>query len=180
MLIQFKELGISQFFKKIISIFRCYDSFYAQFYKNITLENFVGNNLRRAGGLFALENGKFILYPCNQYRELNFINANQVDLENVWPNEYCTDTTQVYCLPHDGPNGVNWQDLDGSVTGMIGGWVISDNEFMTASDCTYVADWRGYKCPPFERGYVQLQLNNLNTGATDFKNSLSQWSKKFR
>lgn len=58
----------------------CYDSFYAQFYKNITLENFQSNNLRRAGGLFALSNGKFILYPNNEYKEFTFKNAIEVGL----------------------------------------------------------------------------------------------------
>jgi hypothetical protein len=88
-----------------------------------------------------LSNGKFILYPCNQYNDFKFVNANHVALESVWPNEYCDDITQVYCLPHDGPKGVNWMDIDGSITGMVGGWIVSNNAFMTAPDCTYVDAW---------------------------------------
>ena len=115
------------------------------------MENFVPNSIRQAGGLFALPNGIFILFPCNEYKDLKFINANPVALvtkntshffnfqENKWPNEHCTDAT--YCTLHDGPGGVNFLDVDGSVTGYIGGWVISNNDFMTNSDCKFMDSW---------------------------------------
>ena len=37
--------------------------------------------------------------------------------------------------------GVNWMDVDGSITGIVGAWIVSNNAFAVTNNCTFNSAW---------------------------------------
>eukprot|EP00163_Fabomonas_tropica_P002167 TRINITY_DN1162_c0_g1_i5.p1 TRINITY_DN1162_c0_g1~~TRINITY_DN1162_c0_g1_i5.p1 ORF type:complete len:1174 (-),score=271.46 TRINITY_DN1162_c0_g1_i5:72-3593(-) len=147
-----------------------YDAGGPQFFKNVRCENFVTNSFRPAGCHALLRNGPNMLHAENRVRGMTYVNSNKVYLERWDPNPVTKDAK-----PLDGPKAVNWIDLDGTTTGTVGAWVVSDNAIMTQGyGCTLKSEWNAQVCPRTPHSYVQLQVENLNVGGTDFAGTNTQ------
>ncbi|KAL6059281.1 hyaluronoglucosaminidase [Balamuthia mandrillaris] len=121
-----------------------YDNGGPQYVRNVEFRNFVSNEKRAAGALSCLTHGPFMLETRNKYEKLRFENANPVAVPDTL---------------YDGPKGVNFFDVDGSVTGFYGGgWVVSNRTFLINDGCEHREEWNGYACHSFREGYVQFKL----------------------
>jgi len=123
----------------------------------------------RAGAIGNLRNGPNMLLPANRMAKLVYKQSNEVWLERL-PNEFSANEEQ------DGPKALNLLDMDGTTTGIIGGWIVSNVSFMVSKlpgACAPKPEWNAFICQPFFQGFVQLVLENRNTGATDFAGTTS-------
>eukprot|EP00004_Rigifila_ramosa_P012202 TRINITY_DN262_c0_g1_i1.p1 TRINITY_DN262_c0_g1~~TRINITY_DN262_c0_g1_i1.p1 ORF type:complete len:1255 (+),score=271.83 TRINITY_DN262_c0_g1_i1:3-3767(+) len=151
-----------------------YDSGGPQLWRNIEFRNFVSNQYRSSGAFGALRNGQNMLYPENRMIDVTFTNANQVLFEN-FPNAITAQAMR------DGPKGLNFQDLDGSVTGWIGGWIVGDKfPIMVYDGCVFVSAWNAYKCPLSPNPYVRVRIENDNLLATNWGTSITAPDQPFQ
>jgi cell migration-inducing and hyaluronan-binding protein len=147
-----------------------YDNGGPQYIRNVTFVGFNINSVRRAGALGSLSAGPFALHARNKYTDLKFIDSNEVNLINA---------------KADGPYNINIQDIDGSIVGTVdgvkGGWIVSNNSFLLHNKCVPVYDWNAYKCPFFEQNYIQITIVNklvtntslIGANGTDFTKQFS-------
>jgi hypothetical protein len=101
--------------------------------QRVTFVNFVSNKLRPASGLSYLRSNSFPVDVRNFAQSLRFINANQVYLEN----------------PHadrDGDKAAVFLDLDGSVTGKAGQYVVVNNPLLNVAGCSFKTEWNTGIC----------------------------------
>eukprot|EP01080_Neovahlkampfia_damariscottae_P008139 gene8139-12600_t len=137
-----------------------YDNGGPQFYRNITCVNFI-EDVKPAGCIGNLDRGPFMHHSRNRYSEFKFINSNRVRILDVEPG--------VQGKTGDGPLGVCFFDIDGSITGVNGGaWIVTNTSMLVNQNCTPKYEWNAYICPPFPQGFVQLTIKNLNIAATSF------------
>lgn len=101
--------------------------------ENVTFVNFQSNSLRPAGALGYNRDNRFPVDVQNFATNLQFVNANQVYLED--PGE-----------DMDGDKAAVFQDTDGSVTGQPGKYVVANNPFLTDNTCSVQNDWNTYIC----------------------------------
>jgi cell surface hyaluronidase len=115
--------------------------------KNVTFVNFQSNSQRPAGALsYHLHNSNPI-DVLNFAQGIRFINANPVYLDQ--PVE-------------DGDRAAVFLDVDGSVTGQKGAYVVANNPILADGACTFKAAWNSYVC---KHHYVNLSIDS--TGGQD-------------
>ncbi len=141
-----------------------------QFARNIVLRNFTANGYRAAGALTTLFNGKNVLNTMNKFAQFDIDSSDNLFWIQPFPNAF--DTTSNLA---DSPKFVAVSDIDGSWTGILGGWILSTTSFLTVgrTDCTVHAEWNAQVCPPTLEGYVQVEIDNNDVGNTDFGTSVT-------
>lgn len=112
-----------------INGFSYYDGLIAV--KNVTFVNFISNSQRPAGGLSYLRDNGNAIDIMNYAEGIHAINANPVYLAK--PTE-------------DGDRAAGFLDVDGSVTGHAGSYVVANNPILADSACSFASAWNSYIC----------------------------------
>lgn len=112
-----------------INGFSFYDGLVAV--KNVTFVNFVSNSQRPAGGLSYRRDNDSPIDQLNYAQGIRAINANIV---------YLAKPTQ------DGDRADAFLDVDGSVTGHAGMYVVANNPILADSGCSFQQAWNSYAC----------------------------------
>ncbi len=134
------------------------DSYFAGFQSNAT---------RSAGALSQLRFTDFRVSPDNHSTGLSFASGtNRVILEN----------RAIPTATEDGEDGYRstvFQDVDGSVTGTPGNYVVVNNSFLTTSNCSFRGGWGAWSC---NEDYVGLSVYNRDDLRGDIANvTLTRW-----
>lgn len=110
--------------------------------ERVTFVNFqpTGTNYLSALG-YNRKNG-FPVSTGNYAKQLTFLNSNQLFLEN--PD-----------VDKDGDKAAVAHDVDGTLTGTPGAFVVANNPLMATSACTLRAAWNAYVCP---HRFINLQV----------------------
>eukprot|EP01113_Clastostelium_recurvatum_P030030 TRINITY_DN363_c0_g1_i2.p1 TRINITY_DN363_c0_g1~~TRINITY_DN363_c0_g1_i2.p1 ORF type:complete len:1303 (-),score=241.66 TRINITY_DN363_c0_g1_i2:112-3498(-) len=145
-----------------------YDASGPMFSINNTFVNFATNDVRRAGAIGALENGPNIFAGGSAVlKGSTLINSNEFAMMDNTANA-------------DGPKMVSIQDADGTVTGVLGGYIVSNATTQTYGlGCTPKPAWGSNPsfllCPPFYESYIWLSLVNQDVAGSNFGNSLNDF-----
>ena len=101
--------------------------------ERVTFVNFqpTANNYMSALG-YNRTNG-FPISTGNYAKQLTFINANQVFLENPMADK-------------DGDKAAVMSDIDGTLTGTAGAFVAANNPLLVTPACTFRQPWNAYAC----------------------------------
>jgi cell migration-inducing and hyaluronan-binding protein len=109
--------------------------------ENTTFMNYVPNELRDAGALSYLLFTSFGMSTSNWVKGLTFENAQPVSyppIQRRWASDY--GRSAAY-------KSAAFQDLDGSVTGIPGAYVVIDNGIASDEDaCEIMASWNAAIC----------------------------------
>ncbi len=116
--------------------------------ERVTFVNFqpTANNYMSALG-YNRKNG-FPINTGNYAKQLTFINANQLFLENPDPTK-------------DGDKAAVAYDIDGTLTGTPGAYVAANNPLMATGGCTLRPAWNAYVC---QQRFVNLQIRSADQG----------------
>lgn len=114
--------------------------------ERVTFVNFqpTANNYMSALG-YNRHNG-FPINTGNYAKQLTFINSNQLYLENPDPTK-------------DGDKAAVVLDVDGTLTGGAGHFVVANNPLMVASGCTLQSTWNAYVC---SQRFVNFQVRSAD------------------
>lgn len=114
--------------------------------ERVTFVNYVTSGSRMMSALGFNRTNGFPVDPGNYGKELTFINANSVFLDNP-------------AVDKDGDKAAIILDGDGSLTGVSGQYVVANNPLMITSACTVQTAWNAWVCAaPF----VQFQVRGAN------------------
>ena len=112
-----------------------------------TFVNYVSGGGRTMSALGFNRSNGFPVDPGNYGKELTFINANNVFLENPAPDK-------------DGDKAAIILDGDGTLTGIVGQYVAANNPLMITPACTVRTAWNAWVCAAT---FVQFQVRGGNS-----------------
>jgi cell migration-inducing and hyaluronan-binding protein len=101
--------------------------------ENVTFANFTTSASIPSSALGYNRRNAFPIAPTNYARGLTFQNATPVYLENAQADK-------------DGDKAAAFWDENGSVTGIAGAFVLANEPFMLANDCTQQGSWNAWVC----------------------------------
>jgi cell migration-inducing and hyaluronan-binding protein len=115
--------------------------------ERVTFVNYVSTPARTMSALGFNRTNGFPVDPANYAKQLTFINANNVFLENP-----ATDS--------DGDRAAIILDSDGSLTGTTGAYVAANNPLMITTACTLRTAWNAWIC---QQPFVQFQVRGASS-----------------
>lgn len=101
--------------------------------ENVTFANFTTTASIPSSALGYNRRNAFPITPSNYARNLTFVNATPVYLENAQADK-------------DGDKAAAFWDETGSVTGTAGAYVLANEPFMLGDDCTQQGTWNAWVC----------------------------------
>lgn len=114
--------------------------------ERVTFVNYVTTGARTMSAIGFNRTNGFPVDPGNFSRELTFINANGVFLENPAANS-------------DGDRAAIILDTDGTLTGVAGQYVAANNPLMITPACTVRTAWNAWVC---QQPFVQFQVRGAS------------------
>lgn len=127
----------------------------SQSLRNVTFTNFVPANVTST----TIRQAAAIQFPCQPHphnafmrlEDIKFVNSVEFRIPNI---------TTCYVNNFDNLGAVHVMDVDGSVTGWVGGWIVSNLDIHKYEGCVPMPQWQfAAKCPPTFEGYVRTQVN---------------------
>ena len=142
-----------------------YDAGGPQFQNNNTFRGCFSNQYRSAAAISSLENAHNILFPQNRYQRIKFDDGSQRFFFQRFPNAYATWQPNEL----DSPKFVYVHDVDGTVTGNVGTWLVPSESYHTygLTGCVANTTESGQRCSPFYEGFGYLDITNLDLANTD-------------
>jgi hypothetical protein len=118
-----------------------------------TFAEFKPNAQRQAGALGYLLSDAFYIHPENAATGLRFSGANRVYMPDPEPGM-------------DGDASKVFRDIDGSVTGAAGRYVVTDNPFLLTDSCGHREAWNSHVCGT---SYGTLEVGTVDGEPADVK-----------
>lgn len=127
-------------------------------FRNVTFRNFEGNATRDAGAISYLFFTDFAVSTNNSAEGAVFENAQPVLFPKI-RSEWAFHNDHA-----DGYRSAVFQDLDGSVGGMAGAYIVINDAFLTdATDCIIETSWNAAVC---QGDYGRLSFNGRFGGGS--------------
>ena len=115
--------------------------------RDVTFAGFFPNLTRPASGLGFLLDDEFPLDPRNAVSGAVWLDeSNRVYIRNAYPLA-------------DGSKTSVFRDLDGSVSGTAGAYIVAKASFLLTEDCNAVAAWNSAVC---DHEYIGFSMENLD------------------
>jgi cell migration-inducing and hyaluronan-binding protein len=114
--------------------------------RRVTFVNYQPGGGRQMSGLGFNRSNGFPIDPGNLAEGVRYVNSNQVYLENPRADK-------------DGDRGAVFQDVDGSVSGTPGQFVVANNPLLVTPGCTLRVEWNAYAC---SSRFVRLTVRGVN------------------
>eukprot|EP00296_Roombia_truncata_P007580 JP446025.1.p1 GENE.JP446025.1~~JP446025.1.p1 ORF type:complete len:639 (-),score=200.50 JP446025.1:117-2033(-) len=141
-----------------------YDNRGGQYIRDVQFKNLITDSARPASA-HAAHGGINVLYALNKMRSLTYQNSQTFYVE---PGSDVVDQRKNVAL----------QDIDGTTTGSYGTWITSNNHLQRRAGCVGKPDMNVQFCPRGPNQYVQLRIDNRNTGLTEFSGLHTDGSKE--
>jgi len=128
-------------------------------FRNVTFRNYQDNDIRNAGAISYLFFTDFAISTRNTAEGAIFDNAKPVFFPEI-RSEWAFQNSGK-----DGYRGAVFQDVDGSVGGIAGAYIVINNNFFTdATDCIIQSEWNAAVC---NGDYGRLGFNNFFGGSSE-------------
>ncbi|HEX9165753.1 MAG TPA: hypothetical protein VF862_07560, partial [Gemmatimonadales bacterium] len=114
--------------------------------RRVTFVNYQPGGGRQMSGIGFNRSNAFPINPGNFAEGIRYLNSNRVYLEPPKADK-------------DGDRGAVFQDVDGSVTGTAGQFVVANNPLLVTPACGYRAEWNAHACGT---RYVRLTIRGIN------------------
>jgi cell surface hyaluronidase len=111
-------------------------------FKNVTFVNFQSNSQRPAGGLSYLRQNTNPIYVLNFVQGIHLVNANAVYMDKP---------------SRDGDKAAVFLDVDGSVTGQAGQYIVANKPILIDGACSFKGAWDSYIC---KHHYVSISIDS--------------------